>query len=127
MAGLLCDSTDGMQPHEVLDSHAMCLEIAAGWPESQEAQQMADEPVDKVDVVRLHRLAAMIATRQSKAGQLGGCGIGGMMQTVKVTRDGAELVQSLNLDELVSAPVPYHLQPHMRADALGFAVPRVPE
>jgi hypothetical protein len=107
MAGLLCSSTDGMAPHEFLDSHAQCLDIATGQPESDEALRLSDEPVAAVDVPRLHRLAAIVATRQSKAGQLGGCAIGGMMQTVKVTRDGAKLVQDADLDELVNAPTPY--------------------
>lgn len=103
MAGIVCNSADSMQPDEVIDAHAFGQEIAAGYPESREAQRLSDMPLELADLPRLHRLAATIATRQSRAGQLGGVAVGGRLQTVQVDRaGGARIVAEADLDALAA-------------------------
>ena len=51
---------------------------------------------DALDVLKFHRLAAVNAAQQSNAGMLPGR-IGGLLTTVRVTREGAEIAQTADL------------------------------
>jgi len=102
MADIICNSADAMAPDEVVDAHAFGQKIATSYLESREAQCMADAPLELADLPRLHRLAATVATRQSRAGQLG-IAVGGRLQTVHADRTGARIVAEVDLDELAAA------------------------
>jgi len=56
-----------------------------------------------MDVARFHRLAATVATQQSRAGQLGGVAIGGRLQTVICDRQGARFIAKADLHALAAA------------------------
>jgi len=56
----------------------------------------------RLDVLRFHTLSALNATRQSRDGKLPGC-IGSVLRTIRITRAGAEIAQTSDLDALAAA------------------------
>lgn len=98
-----CNDGEQIELDECVDSESVNVDIVLGHPESAELEEMDRRPPGSWDMARRHLLIGVNATRQSKARQLPNhAHIGGRLQTVRVTRDGAEIVQAADLDALAA-------------------------